>query len=101
MKPHQLSGGEQQRAAIASRLYWNEPEILFLPTEPTGNLDSETATEIMELLLKIHRQNGPAIIIVTHNKSLMNATGRVFLFLGGENIKWTKGAGTGCGSTPS
>jgi cell division transport system ATP-binding protein len=77
-KPHQLSGGEQQRAAIARALL-NEPEII-LADEPTGNLDSETATEIMELLLKIHRQNGPAIIIVTHNKSLIERyPGRVFL----------------------
>jgi cell division transport system ATP-binding protein len=66
--PHQLSGGEQQRAAIARALL-NEP-ALILADEPTGNLDEETARGIMNLLFDINRR-GTAIIMVTHNQSLI------------------------------
>jgi cell division transport system ATP-binding protein len=66
--PFQLSGGEQQRAAIARALL-NNPSII-LADEPTGNLDTETATEIMDLLMKIHKVNQPAVLMVTHNKHL-------------------------------
>ncbi|MDD2424912.1 MAG: ATP-binding cassette domain-containing protein [Bacteroidales bacterium] len=66
--PHQLSGGEQQRVAIARALLNNPP--LILADEPTGNLDSDTAAEIMELILRIHRENNSAVIMVTHNRSL-------------------------------
>lgn len=76
--PHQLSGGEQQRVAIARALL-NNPEII-LADEPTGNLDSETATDIMNLLMKIHQEEGPAIIIVTHNRTIVKRyPGRVLL----------------------
>ena len=76
--PHQLSGGEQQRIAIARALL-NNPEII-LADEPTGNLDSETASEIMNLLMKIHREEEPAIVIVTHNRSIVKRyPGRVLL----------------------
>lgn len=66
--PHQLSGGEQQRAVIARSLL-NGPELI-LADEPTGNLDEETAHEIMYLLLKIN-SSGTAVIMVTHNQGLM------------------------------
>jgi len=66
--PHQLSGGEQQRVAIARALL-NDPEII-LADEPTGSLDAETAADIMELLMNIHKEYNPAIILVTHNRSL-------------------------------
>ncbi len=76
--PHQLSGGEQQRVAIARALL-NDPQII-LADEPTGNLDTETANEIIELLMKIHREWSTAIIMVTHNRSLVKKfPGRVFL----------------------
>ncbi len=76
--PHQLSGGEQQRAAIA-RAILNEPELI-LADEPTGNLDSETADGIMQLLMSLNREKGTAIIIVTHSKELFNKyPGRVFV----------------------
>lgn len=66
--PHQLSGGEQQRAVIA-RSILNGPELI-LADEPTGNLDEQTAHEIMQLLLKINA-SGTAVIMVTHNQGLM------------------------------
>ena len=66
--PHQLSGGEQQRAAIARALL-NTPRLI-LADEPTGNLDEETSHEIMRLLFEINRR-GTAIIMVTHNQQLI------------------------------
>lgn len=66
--PTSLSGGEQQRIAIARALL-NDPEII-LADEPTGNLDGETAELLMELLLRINRERGPAIIMVTHNQTI-------------------------------
>ena len=66
--PHQLSGGEQQRVAIARALI-NNPSII-LADEPTGNLDEETASDIMKLFSKIHTEQQPAILMVTHNKEL-------------------------------
>ena len=76
--PHQLSGGEQQRVAIARALL-NNPEII-LADEPTGSLDPETAAEIMELLMQLHKEYNSAIILVTHNRSLFKRyPGRVAL----------------------
>ena len=75
--PYQLSGGEQQRIAIA-RAILNEP-ALILADEPTGNLDAETAEEILQLLQRINREKGTAIIMVTHNRSICERyPGRIF-----------------------
>lgn len=67
-KPNELSGGEQQRIAIA-RAIVHKPKYLFAD-EPTGNLDTANATIIHELFQKIHKQNNITVIIVTHNESL-------------------------------
>ena len=76
--PHQLSGGEQQRVAIA-RAILNEPELI-LADEPTGNLDAETADGIMSLLYDINKIRGTAVVIVTHNLSIIEKyPGRVFV----------------------
>ena len=67
--PHEISGGEKQRTAIARSLVY-QPKIL-IADEPTGNLDSINAKEIMELLLKINKF-GTTVILVTHNKDIVN-----------------------------
>ena len=66
--PSQLSGGEQQRVAIARALA-NDPPIV-LADEPTGNLDTQTGTHIMELLLNVHRARRSTLVLVTHDAEL-------------------------------
>jgi len=63
--PHQMSGGEQQRIVMARALL-NEP-ALIIADEPTGNLDPETAEQVMDLLYRISRTNGRTVIVATHN----------------------------------
>ncbi|MBN2884595.1 cell division ATP-binding protein FtsE [Patescibacteria group bacterium] len=71
--PHEVSGGEQQRAAIARALV-HQPRVL-LADEPTGNLDAINADEIIDLLLRINKF-GTTIILVTHNKEIVNRLNR-------------------------
>ena len=76
--PHQLSGGEQQRIAIARSLL-NDPEVI-IADEPTGNLDNETADGIMKLLTEINKEKGTAIVMVTHNRQIFEKyPGRVMV----------------------
>ena len=76
--PHQLSGGEQQRIAIARSLL-NRPSVI-IADEPTGNLDNETADGILRLLTKINKEEGTAIVMVTHNRGIFEKyPGRVFV----------------------
>jgi putative ABC transport system ATP-binding protein len=80
-KPSELSGGEQQRVAIARSLA-NSPELL-LADEPTGNLDSATGTEVMSLLKRLH-QDGHTLIIVTHDDRIARHAQRVLRMLDGR-----------------
>lgn len=73
--PRELSGGQQQRVAIARALI-GSPEILFAD-EPTGNLDSKTGAEIMNLLRDINRECGQTIIMVTHSPEAAKSSSRV------------------------
>lgn len=76
--PFQLSGGEQQRIAIARALLNNAS--LILADEPTGNLDRESAKGIMQILSNINKNNNTAVIMVTHNERIVeNYPGRVFV----------------------
>lgn len=73
-KPNELSGGQSQRVAIARALI-NNPSLL-LADEPTGNLDTKTSVEIMDLFSKIHEQ-GNTIVLVTHEEDIANFTNRI------------------------
>ena len=76
--PHQLSGGEQQRIAIARSLL-NRPSVI-IADEPTGNLDNETADGILRLLTRINKEEGTAVVMVTHNRNIFEKyTGRIFV----------------------
>lgn len=66
--PHQLSGGQQQRVAIA-RAFANKPEVI-LADEPTGNLDSKTGQDVVDLLFKMHEVYKQTIIMITHNEKI-------------------------------
>jgi putative ABC transport system ATP-binding protein len=82
--PNQLSGGQQQRVAIARALV-NEAPIL-MADEPTGNLDSKTSIEIMELLAQLNRDSGTTIILVTHEADIAAFSKRIIRFFDGHVI---------------
>jgi len=80
--PGELSGGQQQRVAIA-RAIVTEPKVL-LADEPTGNLDTKTSYEIMELLVDLNRSQGITIVMVTHERDMVVYADRVVHFLDGK-----------------
>jgi putative ABC transport system ATP-binding protein len=80
--PSQLSGGEQQRVAVA-RAFSNSPSILFAD-EPTGNLDAETGEKIIKLLFNLNKEAGTTLVIVTHDLDLARMTQRVLRLKGGR-----------------
>jgi putative ABC transport system ATP-binding protein len=83
--PSQLSGGEQQRVAMA-RAFMTDPKILFAD-EPTGNLDEENATHITELLFGLNKEQGTTLVLVTHNLDLAQRTQRILRMKGGRLVQ--------------
>lgn len=82
--PAQLSGGQCQRVAIARAIVGN-PQII-LADEPTGNLDSATGSEVMELLHELNRTDGRTIVMVTHNEEQARRTDRIVRFFDGHRV---------------
>jgi putative ABC transport system ATP-binding protein len=80
--PNQLSGGQQQRVAIARSLV-NRP-ALILADEPTGNLDSRTSVEVMEIFQRLNREQGITLVLVTHETDIAEYAGRVVVFRDGR-----------------
>jgi len=89
--PNQLSGGQQQRVAIARALV-NEAPII-LADEPTGNLDTKTSVEIMELFVKLNREAHITIVLVTHEPDIAAYSNRIIKFLDGRIVSDESGDG--------
>jgi len=79
--PNQLSGGQQQRVAIARAIVNDAP--IIMADEPTGNLDTKTSVEIMELFLKLNNETGKTIILVTHEPDIAEYSKRIIRFKDG------------------
>ncbi|MBU5637543.1 ABC transporter ATP-binding protein [Geomonas sp. Red69] len=82
--PHQLSGGEKQRCAICRALI-NDPRIIFAD-EPTGNLDSVNGSAILQLLLKLQRERGTTLLLVTHSPEIARSADRVVTLKDGRVV---------------
>jgi putative ABC transport system ATP-binding protein len=82
--PHQLSGGEMQRVAMCRALI-NDPKIIFAD-EPTGNLDSENGSAILELLLEFHKERRTTLILVTHSLDIAKMADRMIVLQDGRIV---------------
>ena len=82
--PAEMSGGQQQRVGIA-RAFAARPKVVFAD-EPTGNLDTKTTREIMELFLNFSRQQNITIVLVTHDRSLANYADRIVTIVDGAVV---------------
>jgi lipoprotein-releasing system ATP-binding protein len=83
-KPNELSGGEQQRVAVA-RALMNKPKVIFAD-EPSGNLDTENANELHNLFLKLRDEYGQTFVIVTHNQELADMADRCIQMKDGQVV---------------
>ena len=83
-RPNQLSGGQQQRVAIARALV-NQPAIVWAD-EPTGNLDSDTSREVLDLLLQLNRENGQTFVVVTHDPRVGDLMDRILRMQDGRVV---------------
>src|ERR1700751_3307018 len=97
-RPSELSGGEQQRAALARALI-NRPQLL-LADEPTGNLDSHTGTEIMEMVRGFNRDLGMTVVMVTHERALAERYAQRMIFLADGKIVDDKPSASLLGTSP-
>ncbi len=84
-KPAQLSAGQQQRVAIARALV-NDPAIVWAD-EPTGNLDSETSVQIMDLLVRLNEEQGQTLVLVTHDAAVSSRAHRILRMRNGQIVE--------------
>lgn len=83
-RPNEMSGGQQQRVGIA-RAFVSRPKLVFAD-EPTGNLDSKTTMEVMEIVVRMCRENGGTMVLVTHDRDIASYADRILTIIDGEIV---------------